>query len=118
MIVSCRDLNKRIDLNKNIITSLDRGVYLSKIGHMESKLISFLFDNPSIIITKDEILKSVWSPRVVSSHSVVVGISKVRKILSNPAKKNDFLVSISGVGYIFLAENCPFTVELESSFTI
>lgn len=110
MIIRCFELKTDIDLKKRVVVSTIDGSFLGAISSIDARLISFLFENESKLVSKEDILKHVWWPRVVGHHSVVVGISKIRKLLSTPTDRNDFLINVSGVGYIFLGGNCPYKI--------
>ena len=53
------------------------------------------------LVTKDELLRSVWSGTVVEEHNLQFQISTLRKALG---PDRDFIKTISGRGYRFVAD--------------
>jgi Tol biopolymer transport system component/DNA-binding winged helix-turn-helix (wHTH) protein len=67
-------------------------------------LLAFLANNNGRIVTKDEILHSVWDDKFVEEANLVVQISNLRKALGEPRNAPRFLVTVPGKGYKFVAE--------------
>ncbi len=67
-------------------------------------LLVFLTDNPGRIVSKDEILNSIWKDQFVEESNLSVQISAIRKVLGDSASDPRFLATIPGKGYQFVAE--------------
>jgi DNA-binding winged helix-turn-helix (wHTH) protein/TolB-like protein/Flp pilus assembly protein TadD len=67
-------------------------------------LLVFLACNPGRVVTKDEILESVWKDQFVEEANLSVQVSAVRKALGDQATDSRFLVTIPGKGYQFVAD--------------
>lgn len=90
---------------------LDRGRRrLTKDGHpltLNAKafdLLVFLTDNPGRIVSKEEILDSIWKDQFVEESNLAVQVSAIRKALGDSASEPRFLATIPGTGYQFIAE--------------
>nr|WP_158162497.1 winged helix-turn-helix domain-containing protein [Vibrio mimicus] len=55
-------------------------------------------------ITKDELLEKVWHGKVVTEDSIYVVINGLRRIFSDNAKHPQFIATVSGKGYQWIAE--------------
>ncbi len=67
-------------------------------------LLEFLANNNGRIVTKDEILHSVWDDKFVEESNLVVQVSNLRKALGETKNSPRFLVTVPGKGYKFAAE--------------
>ena len=67
-------------------------------------LLTFLAQNNGRIMTKDEILHSVWDDKFVEESNLVVQISNLRKALGETKNSPRFLVTVPGKGYKFVFE--------------
>jgi len=79
-------------------------------------LLSFLADNSGRIVTKDEILHSVWDDKFVEEANLVVQISNLRRALGETASSPRFLITVPGKGYKFVGgnEQNGFVIETHS----
>lgn len=91
---------------------------LSKEGHSVeleyrlTNLLVFLLENKERVLTKDEILKSVWPKKVVNDDSVAVAISQLRKALDDNPRTPTYIKTIPGVGYQFIYQEQPVPAPL------
>ncbi len=67
-------------------------------------LLVFLAANAGRIVSKDEILNSVWENQFVEEANLPVQISALRKALGDQKDAPRFLVTMPGKGYKFVAE--------------
>jgi DNA-binding winged helix-turn-helix (wHTH) protein/TolB-like protein/Flp pilus assembly protein TadD len=67
-------------------------------------LLAFLLENNGRLLTKDEILETVWAGQSVEESNLSVQISALRKVLGEKKKAPRFLVTVPGKGYKFVAE--------------
>jgi DNA-binding winged helix-turn-helix (wHTH) protein len=91
----------------------DKGVV--ELEHRLTTLLVFLLQNRERVLTKDEILTSVWSKKVVNDDSVAVAVSQLRKALDDNPRTPKYIKTIPGIGYqfIFQQASATFVPELE-----
>jgi TolB-like protein/DNA-binding winged helix-turn-helix (wHTH) protein/cytochrome c-type biogenesis protein CcmH/NrfG len=56
------------------------------------------------VVTKDELMASVWPDAVVEENSLNVNVSALRKVFGEKPHEHRFIVTVPGVGYKFVAE--------------
>ncbi|HKC65150.1 MAG TPA: winged helix-turn-helix domain-containing protein, partial [Pyrinomonadaceae bacterium] len=56
------------------------------------------------VVTKDELMTSVWLDTVVEENSLNVQVSALRKAFGERPQEHRFIVTVPGVGYEFVAE--------------
>ncbi len=101
-----RDVDVEEQLDSEFPFSIDHNSYKLVCGDSEevltkkeSMLLSFLINNKNNYVTKEEILKEVWSySNLQETRTVDIHISKLRKKLKNVGCDN-FLKTKHGVGY-------------------
>jgi DNA-binding winged helix-turn-helix (wHTH) protein len=71
------------------------------IGSRAFDILIALVEAEGRLVTKDELLRSVWSGAVVEEHNLQFQISTLRKALG---PDRDFIKTISGRGYRFVAD--------------
>jgi DNA-binding winged helix-turn-helix (wHTH) protein/TolB-like protein/Flp pilus assembly protein TadD len=67
-------------------------------------LLEFLLANNGRLVSKDEILESVWGGQFVEEANLSVQISALRKALGEKVGSPRFLVTVPGKGYKFVAD--------------
>ncbi len=67
-------------------------------------LLVFLAENNGNIVSKEEILRSVWDDKFVEESNLVVQVSNLRKVLGETKNSPRFLLTIPGKGYKFVAK--------------
>src|SRR6201993_3671770 len=72
-----------------------------EIGSRAFDILMVLTEARGALVTKDEILSRVWPDKVVEENNLVVQISTLRKALG---ADRDFIRTVSGRGYRFVAE--------------
>lgn len=88
-------------LNTNT-NQLLRGDSVVELEFRLTSLLVFLLQNRERVLTKDEILRSVWPKKVVNDDSVAVAISQLRKALNDNPRTPQYIKTIPGVGYQFI----------------
>ena len=63
-----------------------------------------LLKSKNEISTKDDLIKQIWNGDAVSDDSLTQQISQLRKVLGDPADNYNFIVTVSGIGYKFVAD--------------
>ena len=67
-------------------------------------LLTFLLERNGQVVTKDEILETVWAGQFVEEANLSVQISALRKALGEKRDAPRFLVTVPGKGYKFVAD--------------
>lgn len=67
-------------------------------------LLLFLVENSGRVVSKDEILNSIWKDQFVEESNLSVQVSTIRKVLGDSASEPSFLATIPGKGYQFVGE--------------
>src|SRR5580692_7362604 len=71
------------------------------IGGRAMDVLIALIERHGELVTKDELLSRVWPTTVVEENALQFQISKIRKALGDD---RDFIKTISGRGYRFVAD--------------
>lgn len=101
------------DLHGGIVEYINSGggIQRSRLGRNERNLLFFLIANQNKIVSKEDILESVWHDRVVCENTASVTLSNIRKFLKKADEDCACLTTISGVGYIFMPSKSGFILE-------
>lgn len=67
-------------------------------------LLSVLVKNHGQILGKDELLETIWEGQFVEENNLTVHISALRKIFGETKSEHQFIATIPGKGYKFIAE--------------
>jgi DNA-binding winged helix-turn-helix (wHTH) protein/TolB-like protein/Flp pilus assembly protein TadD len=67
-------------------------------------LLLFLLENAGRVVSKDEILDAVWKDQFVEESNLSVQVSALRKSLDDTPSNPQFLATIPGKGYQFVAD--------------
>ena len=67
---------------------------------MEYKMLLYLLENRGRVITKDELLKSVWEDEFIGEGTLAVHARHLREKIEKDPKEPEILKTIWGVGYI------------------
>jgi Tol biopolymer transport system component/DNA-binding winged helix-turn-helix (wHTH) protein len=62
-----------------------------------------LIENSDRVVEKDELLKRVWPDTVVEERNLAVSISTLRKVLGETPDAPEYIVTVPGRGYRFVA---------------
>ena len=79
------------------------GVPLS-LGHKSFALLLALMRSPQRLLTKDELIHTVWEGRAVSDGVLTTAMRELRSALSDKARDPQFIQTVHGRGYRFLLE--------------
>ena len=63
-----------------------------------------LLENPGHLVTKAELLKSIWPDTVVEEQNVAVTVSMLRKALGDEGPEHRYIKTVARQGYRFVAE--------------
>ena len=98
----------------------EREFYVRKAGVVVQaeprvfQLLLFLLHNPKRLVTKQELLDSVWGDAAVSEGSLTRSMAMLRRILDDDAREPRCVETVAKVGYRFL---CDVEVREEQSAT-
>ena len=91
--------------------SLDTEAYtLTRNGEVRAvepqvfDLIVFLIENRARVVTRDELLESLWHGRIVSDSAINARLKQARKALGDDGKKQSMIKTIHRRGYQFVGE--------------
>ena len=77
-----------------------------KLVELENRLVLllvYLIHHQGEILSKEQLLKTIWQGKVVNDDSLSVAISHIRKALGDNSRAPQFIKTIPGVGYQFIA---------------
>src|SRR4051812_41039291 len=78
------------------------------------RALLFLLRNPQRLISKEELLNSVWGDAAVTEGSLTRCIWLLRSVLGDDIRSPRYIETVATVGYRFV---CPVEVEEESAVT-
>ncbi|MCH7372180.1 MULTISPECIES: winged helix-turn-helix domain-containing protein [Aeromonas] len=112
-----------VNKDKSIVVDLMNGTFtflyfagtqqsqIIRMGSREASVLRYLVSNSGYLVSKDEILNSVWHGRIVCENTVSVALSNIRKLLRRVDQDCRCLVTVARAGYIFYPYRSGFTVE-------
>jgi hypothetical protein len=62
-----------------------------------------LVQHHSRVVEKEELLKLIWPDSIVEERNLAVNISALRKVLGDSPESHEYIVTIPGRGYRFVA---------------
>lgn len=66
------------------------------------RVLVYLLQNPHKLITKEELLQSVWGDVVVTENSLAHAVLKLRHGLGDDARAPRYIETVSKIGYRFV----------------
>ena len=78
-------------------------------------VLLYLVQNPARVLTREELLKNVWSDTFVDENSLAQSMSALRRALAERPGDNTYIVTLPGRGYQFIA---PIKVAAPESLTL
>ena len=63
-------------------------------------MLSYLLENKGRVITKDELLKTVWEDEYIGEGTLAVHARHLREKLEDDPKEPEIIKTVWGVGYI------------------
>jgi DNA-binding winged helix-turn-helix (wHTH) protein len=90
-----------LDLAK---ASLFRGGEVVFLGRRSFETLRYFVLNPSRVITKEDLLKNVWSGAHVVENNVDRQISNLRKVLGTTTDSREYIETIRGDGFRFTVD--------------
>ena len=78
-------------------------------------LLTVLVEKRGQVLSKDELLETVWEGSFVEENNLSVQIFELRKIFGEKKGEHQFIVTIPGKGYKFIAGENPLTKTIQTS---
>src|SRR5271168_1470743 len=66
-------------------------------------VLLYLVQNPGRVLTRDELLKNIWSDTFVDENSLAQSVSALRRALDEKPGDNSYIVTLPGRGYQFVS---------------
>src|SRR5713226_1546087 len=89
-----------VDADRRLVLKADQAIPLTSKA-FDTLLV--LVQNHSRVMEKDELLKLIWPDTVVEERNLAVNISTLRKVLGESPESHEYIVTIPGRGYRFVA---------------
>ena len=89
-----------MDLDRRQVERAEAEVELTRL---EFDLLAFLLSNPNRVVSRDELLQSVWdsSAEWQDPATVTVHVRRLRQKLERDPSDPDHILTVYGVGYRF-----------------
>ena len=91
------------ELNTQLI-ELKRNGQSVAIEPQVFRLLSLLIENKQRVLSKDEILSTIWSDRVVSDSALSSGIKAARQAIGDSGEQQTLIKTVRGHGFRFVGE--------------
>lgn len=91
----------RLDARKRLL--LHEGVPV-KLFPKELEMLLAFVQRPGVVLSKDELMQAIWGSSVVEEGTLTTNISHLRKILREKPDAHQYIVTIPGEGYGFVAD--------------
>jgi TolB-like protein/DNA-binding winged helix-turn-helix (wHTH) protein/Flp pilus assembly protein TadD len=95
----------RLDLARRRLTDPDGGTL--SLSARAYDVLAHLVENRARVVSKDELLRTVWSRVVVEENNLNQAIYNIRKVLGDSRDTPRFIVTVAGRGYQFIADTRP-----------
>jgi len=87
----------RVDLKKHEVL---KGKERVELIHKEFQLLELLFKHPGEVISRDQILNSVWGEEIYVTHRTVDShVATLRKKIETEPDRPQYILTVRGVGY-------------------
>src|SRR5271157_1630805 len=83
--------------------TLRREEEIVALNRRSFEVLLYLVQNPGRVLTRDELLKNVWSETFVDENSLAQSISALRRALEEKPGDNSYIVTLPGRGYQFVS---------------
>ena len=93
----------RLDIGEHKLLRLD-GKVTNSIPEKAFQTLVHLVRNPGTLLTKDELLRTVWHDVVVEENNLVKAIFAIRRFLDDVGEKPKYIETIPKHGYRFVAQ--------------
>ena len=84
--------------------ALTRAGETVKVEPTAFRVLLYLLRNPGRLVTKEEIMASVWPDTAVSDNSLTRSVATLRRLLEDSSREPRYIATVQTLGYRFLAE--------------
>ena len=84
--------------------SIEKAGEVQQVQPKAFRVLLLLLHNPNKLITKEELLNTVWSDSAVTENSLTRNIALLRGVLGDDPRQPRFIETVSSIGYRFV---CP-----------
>jgi tetratricopeptide (TPR) repeat protein/DNA-binding winged helix-turn-helix (wHTH) protein len=102
----------RIDLVRGCLTRKGEDQYLR---HQVLGVLRFLLENRCRLVTKEELMESIWHGTAVTDNALVQCIADIRKALGDDFHHPRFIKTIPKVGYRFIGQVAEHRQETQTA---
>lgn len=88
----------RLEVERNRLLYDGEPVQLRRKSY---EILLLLVNQPGEIITKEEIISTVWPDQVVEENNLTQQIYKLRRVLGDTPKDQNYILTVPGKGYLF-----------------
>ena len=106
----------RLDLARRRLT--DPEGHVLSLSARAYDVLAHLVENRARVVSKDELLRTVWSRVVVEENNLNQAIYNIRKVLGDSRDTPRFIVTVAGRGYQFIADTRPDAGEAASAAAV
>jgi serine/threonine-protein kinase len=106
--------NYRIDTSRRVLLQGEQSVPLTP--RIFDTLV-YLVERPGQVVTKEELLRSIWPNVFVEENNLTQSISALRRILGERKGDNRFIVTVAGHGYRFASPVTIFNAQASAADT-
>jgi Tol biopolymer transport system component/DNA-binding winged helix-turn-helix (wHTH) protein len=99
----------RLDATKRVLFKENEPV---KIFPKEFATLLALVERSGEVLEKEELMRTIWPDSIVEEGNLTTYISHLRKLLGESPEQHDYIVTIPGKGYRFVAGVRPVADEL------
>lgn len=72
-----------------------------RLRRKELELMSYLYENASRVVTRDELLSKVWNCSAMLTRTIDQTVATLRRKVGDDLKQPKHVITIYGVGYMF-----------------
>ncbi len=95
---------------------LSRNRTIYDLGRAQSRLLLFLCQHQGEVVSRDQLVKSVWQGKVVVDNSITVALASLRKLLGDDSKQPLYIETVQSLGYRFLPVVTAYPYEKNSPY--
>lgn len=78
-----------------------------RLGHKPLSVLQLLAQSPGVVVTKDDLIESVWDGAITTDDAVMAVVYELRKALGDDAKSPRYVETIRQRGYRLVADVRP-----------
>src|SRR6185369_16204825 len=90
----------RIDTGRGILLRASKTIALTP---RQFDTLLYLVEHCHRVITKEELMKAIWSDAFVEDNNLNQSVSAIRRVLGERRGDNRYIITVPGVGYRFAA---------------